>query len=883
MEAKKTLQLIPDIPAWEVDDSSFGVYRDVLCQAIRGTQPPFTLGIFGQWGGGKTTLLKMMFDQLDEEGELPAIWFNAWRFQKEDHIILPLLETIRLNLHGNDAGWVKQVAGNIGTVMSALVSGFSASLSGGIGQINWDPVKTLDTARRLKEEVGGVSLYFDALHYLDQAISELRKEDPRRRIVVFVDDLDRCLPEKALELLEGIKTFLDIDGFVFVLALDRQVIDEFVVREKYKWMGDAVGQSIKEPGPYVAKLIQLPFDLPPMEPEEVRKYAVQLLPPMDGVEDEVQKLLAEAVVAGVPPNRRMIKRLINAFRLRNAIQENLGQPLDPVATLILLALNLRWVRMYEEISRGHRDFLDRISEYLRKQSRGDTDNDVPFPALESDEDLRVFLSPDGPAAVIFRMEESLLVEHLHATNRVGAEVAREGLGQRQSLSRIETLERLALGGKEAALPEILQTLRHDNPDEVAAAAGLIGRYHDEWDLSADLSGQREVLQILRTQMPGIEQITRSSGLAMLLSTLLPMDHDMMSQLVLGLGRWSGESKEIQDAIRSYVSRGETHAIAVESLRIGLASEDSGVIGRSASLLLDAGEKPDRSIMDSLTESFRAFEDDLDRRSIDLFVHYLGDKEHRDIAIAALRGGFGRGYSRDGRSAILLLENGEAPDAQYITALARSFLFPNSWLAQRAEEFLTKFAADAATREIVVDGLKAALQDDDEDEDVIGISAAILLDIGEIADPLIINALLMQFDERFTHRTSTHISHLLADSMVGEITKEVLQMAVNNPYRDGADGSGPYTGYHRGRAALFLLQDGAEFTEHIAASLTKLFFFPDGEFAGEGKRLFSQFINDSDYVEMAIKALKLGSESDDSNIAKKCADLLSSAPQALNRT
>ena len=179
--------------------------------------------------------MRMMYEQLNESEATPAVWFNAWRFQQEEHLILPLLETVRMELLNRPGVW-EETGNFVGKLATALVEGLSFGLPGGL--MKWEAGKSLEAARDMKAEVGGASLYFDAMRYLDQAMKAHREEDPERRIVVFIDDMDRCLHEKALGLLEGTKTFLDVDGLVFVMGLDRRVFEEFVKTTKFGWMGD---------------------------------------------------------------------------------------------------------------------------------------------------------------------------------------------------------------------------------------------------------------------------------------------------------------------------------------------------------------------------------------------------------------------------------------------------------------------------------------------------------------------------------------------------------------------------------------------------------------------------------------------------------------------
>ena len=81
---------------------------------------------------------------------------------------------------------------------------------------------------------------------------------PPGRLVVFVDDLDRCLPDKAISVLEALKLFLDVEGCVYVLALDAEAI-EGAVRRRYS--GEIKARE------YLEKIVQVPFILPPIEAE----------------------------------------------------------------------------------------------------------------------------------------------------------------------------------------------------------------------------------------------------------------------------------------------------------------------------------------------------------------------------------------------------------------------------------------------------------------------------------------------------------------------------------------------------------------------------------------------------------------------------------------
>ena len=100
------------------------------------------------------------------------------------------------------------------------------------------------------------------------------------RLVVFVDDLDRCLPEKAIEVLEAIKLFLDVKGCIFLLGLDQEVVTRGIKVKYRDFAVDEGAESQKkiqiDGAAYLEKIIQLPFRLPKIEPRAMQPFVSQL-------------------------------------------------------------------------------------------------------------------------------------------------------------------------------------------------------------------------------------------------------------------------------------------------------------------------------------------------------------------------------------------------------------------------------------------------------------------------------------------------------------------------------------------------------------------------------------------------------------------------------
>ncbi|WP_299088229.1 P-loop NTPase fold protein [uncultured Microbacterium sp.] len=205
-----------------------------LTTVIRQMSPRFSVGIFGGWGSGKTTLMKAIRANLDGLPDLISVDFNAWRFEREPLLLVPLLDCIRTALlswsNPRDAqSAVRTAAARIGRVVKALASGLSGEVGiPGIASVSYDAGKGLSELGSTSDTDGPKSLYVAAFAELERAYREFR-DGGVERVVVFVDDLDRCLPAHALEVLESMKLFFDMEGFILVVGLDESVVERAVI------------------------------------------------------------------------------------------------------------------------------------------------------------------------------------------------------------------------------------------------------------------------------------------------------------------------------------------------------------------------------------------------------------------------------------------------------------------------------------------------------------------------------------------------------------------------------------------------------------------------------------------------------------------------------
>jgi hypothetical protein len=193
----------------------FDEYASAFAGIIRQSGPRFAVGIFGDWDSGKTTLMRAIQRRLEDDQTVVTLWFNAWRYEREPHLIVPLLDTLREEL----VAWAEragpdrdlrdralQAAATVARAAGAILAGLSITASAPGVPGGPELVFDVDRARadwRQQQEAAAAqqsrSLYHASFRALQHSLAQF-VERGRQRIVVFVDDLDRCLPENALEV-----------------------------------------------------------------------------------------------------------------------------------------------------------------------------------------------------------------------------------------------------------------------------------------------------------------------------------------------------------------------------------------------------------------------------------------------------------------------------------------------------------------------------------------------------------------------------------------------------------------------------------------------------------------------------------------------------------
>jgi hypothetical protein len=240
---------------------------------------------------------------------LPVIWFNTWQYSQfdlgDDLPISLISHVIREIGSEEDKGFAKSVRWLLSK--APKVAAIAA-----LGKKGGEAVEELT---KTGDELDPTFQITSLRKKLEELVTKKCADNQEDRLVVFVDDLDRLKPEKAVELLEVLKLFLDVPHCVFLLACDYQVVLQGV---KAKFGVETEGKS------FFDKIIQLPFSMP-VGLYNTGKYIENLLQRI-GVEftKEDLTLYVDLVTYSVGGNPRSLKRLFNSMLLLNLVAEKRG-------------------------------------------------------------------------------------------------------------------------------------------------------------------------------------------------------------------------------------------------------------------------------------------------------------------------------------------------------------------------------------------------------------------------------------------------------------------------------------------------------------------------------------------------------------------------------
>ncbi len=374
------------------DSLSFQDYANVLAQRAATANTPVTMGVFGRWGSGKTSLMRLIDGALPGHApsgdRLESAWIDVWQLSSQEDMGHAFLHALLSEVQRRASFWrladrktlLRQLAVNsyrivivllpvlvgqyIGDpeaswtdVLSLLVNPFGSNLAAGAGTLltyalavwlllkpaveavrggaSFDPD---DRARRGPGETQATELG-RARGRFERAVEAL--VGPQGRLVVFIDNLDQCTPEKMLDALETLRLFTSTPRCVYLIGMDYDVVRR-AIKTRFGFETEAAATE------YLEKIVLIPFHMPSLEQKRMEGFIEECFPGLGRACPEAVDVFS----LGLEPNPRKVKRALNIYRnLLDLAQVRVDNwEMDPVAPELvakMVVIESRFRRLHE--------------------------------------------------------------------------------------------------------------------------------------------------------------------------------------------------------------------------------------------------------------------------------------------------------------------------------------------------------------------------------------------------------------------------------------------------------------------------------------------------------------------------------------------------------
>ncbi len=263
---------------------------------------PSTIGVYGDWGSGKSSLMKMIELENTKEDNL-IIKFNGWLFEGYEDAKIALLSTLVDELIKSRT-WDKKALKYIGRLVKKVKWLKVLTKTGQIGfntymasNTDFDYTNALKEISDLNVEDYVQEIQVESQDIIEKGIREfhndfetLIKETNINRVIVLIDDLDRCNPDTIISTLEAIKLFLFVDKSIFIISADERLIN-YAVKKKFPELPSTDYDVSKD---YIEKLIHFPIRIPSMSEPEFETYTNFLFSKLHLKSTEFEELIYKA-------------------------------------------------------------------------------------------------------------------------------------------------------------------------------------------------------------------------------------------------------------------------------------------------------------------------------------------------------------------------------------------------------------------------------------------------------------------------------------------------------------------------------------------------------------------------------------------------------------
>lgn len=329
-------------------------YSNALSNFIVRSDTPITVGLQGEWGTGKTSLMSLLLEDFNNKN-IACSWVNTWEYsmfrganETTPGVLRGMLEKLKQSCEERGTWTLKDESQAKFKSAAKFLGGLANQIVTNQTGINVKDAAQGSVSKKNTAEIAEIKALISDL------IKDLINDDknPIKKVVFFVDDLDRIPPGDAVEVLEALKNIFDIPNCVFILAIDYDV----VVKGLESKFGPKTEENEREFRSFFDKIIQVPFSMP-TGTYDIENFLVEKLSEL-GIEikDEEKELYAKAVKYSIGYNPRSLKRYLNSFSLINHLKEieiDEEQPKgDDFMLFAILGIQISYPKIFRLLTQG---------------------------------------------------------------------------------------------------------------------------------------------------------------------------------------------------------------------------------------------------------------------------------------------------------------------------------------------------------------------------------------------------------------------------------------------------------------------------------------------------------------------------------------------------
>lgn len=331
-------------------------YSLALSNFISNSDTPITIGLQGEWGTGKTSLMSMLYEDFNQR-KIACSWLNTWEYsmfkgpnETTPGVLRGMLEKLESNCKSRNL-WPNQDEKsqkfkNLFTKTTKIVGNIANQWVANQTGVDIKNAITDTSESSNSVEIAEIKSNIAAL------INELIQDPniPLDRVVFFIDDLDRIPPTEAVEILEALKNIFDIPHCIFILAIDYEV----VVKGLESKFGVKTEENEREFRSFFDKIIQVPFSMP-VGTYDIENFLIEKFNSL-GIEikSEEKEQYTKAVRLSIGSNPRSLKRYLNSYSLINhlkAIEQEEDQLLgDDFMLFVLLGIQISYPKIFRTLT-----------------------------------------------------------------------------------------------------------------------------------------------------------------------------------------------------------------------------------------------------------------------------------------------------------------------------------------------------------------------------------------------------------------------------------------------------------------------------------------------------------------------------------------------------